>query len=194
MQEGLSYADRLPVRWHPAPVPEAEGVRTRLEEGNEQALRALALLEERPPERPAEAPAEEGQPSAQELARIEAKLNLLLALVGRLMARERALPPSRPVRLGGMGVSWETEEPPPSVGERGLVEIYPLPDWPEALRLPGEVVAVEPLGEGRHRVEVRFEAMGETAREALEKLVFRHHRRSVARARQHARQDPDAGS
>ncbi|RMD79164.1 MAG: hypothetical protein D6809_04270 [Gammaproteobacteria bacterium] len=195
MQHGLSYEDHLPVRWVAGPVPEAEGTRTRLEEENEQALRALALLEERLPERPAEGGGEEhAQPAAQELARVEAKLNLILALVGQLVARDRAVPPARPVRLGADGLSWEAEGPVPAPGERGLVEVYPVPRWPQPLRLPARVVAVEPVGEGRHRVCVHYEAMGETAREALEKLVFRHHRRSVARARHLAQEGPPEGA
>lgn len=174
--QGLVWTDTLPLRWCSA-APDALAAETlRHHDNNEEVLRFIDALEETPVET-----GEERQPVAQEMLRLEAKLNLLLGLMGQLLAVHFPLPPARPLRLNPSGIEW-TAETGPSLGETGAIEIYLNSRCPRALIFSGRVEQVEAGAEGR-RYTVRFTALGESIRDRLEKIIFRHHRRSVALAR-----------
>jgi hypothetical protein len=51
------------------------------------------------------------------------------------------------------------------------------------LQLPGKIVGCHPSG-GKFRVAFAFEGVTPNVVELLEKMIFRHHRRAVADARE----------
>jgi hypothetical protein len=174
--QGLVWTDSLPLRWCRADPDALAAEALRHHDNNEEVLRFIDALEEYPVET-----GEERQPAAQEMLRLETKLNLLLGLMGQLLAVHFPLPPSRPLRLNPSGIEW-TAETGPDAGETGTIEIYLNGRCPRALIFAGQVEKVEAGAEG-HRYTVRFTALGEPVRDRLEKIIFRHHRRSVALAR-----------
>ncbi len=176
----LSWEDRLPLAWRPAPADHAAET-PRLYESALTRLNAIltvgeALASELP---------DEGSPRTQDLVRLEARLNLLLAMVGELLAAQRPRPAARAVRLGGSWVEWEDPHPP-AVGETLAVELYLNPSLPDAVTLPAVVAAVNRPGSGQATVHATFPDLPPNVRNALEKLIFRWHRRRVAEHRRAA--------
>lgn len=181
LSEGLWYEDRLPVRWDE--TGEAPTAAQSLGAGNsgEQFLRHLGVLDEHRTD------ADEDGQLSHDIQRLEFKVDLLLELVGRLAGRDIVLPPAVAVRLGADRMQWTTA-PADAPGEGRLlrVELFLYPRLPTPLELFGAVESVVTVPDGV-RVTVRYAGMGEGLRNALEKLIFRQHRRLVAQARQAAR-------
>jgi hypothetical protein len=175
----LFYEDSLPLRWREADDQVIAFERPILRENNEELLRLIAVLDDHPAEN-----GDETDSHSQDFVRVETKLNLLLGLVGQLVAVHFPLPPSRPVRLNPIGVEWTNAEAL-RPGDSGMVEIYLSTCCPRPLVLPGKVNQVE-LATAGYRVSICFTEIDEATRERLEKLIFRHHRRSVAIARRRA--------
>ena len=175
---GLIYEDVLPLGWRRLEGPPPAAQLAQLNLGNEAVLRAVTVLAEYRPET-----GEEHTWQAQELARLDFKLNLLLDLVGQILTRGLSLPPARPLRLGAQAVEWicPLSEAPPSASH-AVMSLYLPNAYGRALELPGRVAAVENLPAGA-RVRVVFIGLGEAVQELLDKLIFRHHRRSIAQAR-----------
>lgn len=174
--EGLSYRDRLPLRWQPLPHlpvgPDAE----RLAEANARLLMAVALLEEH------SQLGDEPSQTELELQRIHHKLNLLLELFGSFLHTQTPRPAAVALRLSWRGLSWAASAADPPVGATGLVELYLSPVLPQPLRWPARIVAAA-AGESA----AEFDAVPEFCQSALERHVFKHHRRAVAETRQPAR-------
>jgi hypothetical protein len=175
LSEGLFYEDILPLGWEEVgSVPATRALNAC--HANEQLLRYLAAVEEREP-------ADEGHSAAaQDMARLDLKIGLLLDMVGQLLSRQVDLPEAVPLRLGPDRLCW-TAKQPPRPGARLAVDVYLNPRYPSALRLFGTVTRTAPAAAG-HAVELAFGDMGEAMQGALEKMIFRQHRRVVAQARQ----------
>lgn len=114
------------------------------------------------------------------LQRVEAKLDLLLGLFGVLL-RERGHVPE-PVRLRwstrGARLDVYAPEPQAAIGTPGLLRLQPA-DWlPDCIELPARVIASEP-----GRLWLQFEPVAPTLADAVERHLFRLHRRQVAESR-----------
>ena len=173
--EGLVYEANLPLAWQPfvdGESPRAE----HLNLGNEQTLRLLAAVEEFYPEGADE------HSHNHEYARLELKLNLLLELVSELLTSQRALPPSRSLRLNAHALEWEQSGAPPAPGARVLAELFLSLDVPRPVRLVVQVQQVRAQGEAA-LVTALVEQLSEPVIDLLEKFIFRRHRRSIAHSR-----------
>ena len=184
IRHGLLYEDSLPMRWRAVATEDSllsdlHG----LNENNEEVLRIIGALDEFPGEID-----EEYAPIAQELARVETKLNLLLGLMGQLLAVHFPLPKLKAIKLNPIGIEWLTDETL-HPGDFGVVEIYLNSQCPRPLTLPGKIHQVEDTDDGQ-RISVQFATLSASVQERLEKIIFRHHRRSVALARR--RLNPEA--
>lgn len=177
---GLLYEDRLPLHWQPTAAAAAEGGSSHVDEANAEFLRIMAALEEHPPE-----PTEERPEIAHEMRRLESKVDLLLGMVSRLLVRQRPLPDAVPLRLSATGIEWLSSQAPVMTGEYVLLDLYLCRDFPLPLLLTGKVAQVKDEPAGR-RITVIFEGLGGTARDWLDKVVFRQHRRRVAYSRREA--------
>lgn len=174
LQAGLVWEDRLPWRWIPLQTAPEDALLARVDAANEALLRTLTVMEEtgRTPEEPA------AETPAQELLRLERKLDILLDLVAELLRRDLELPEPQPLRLTAEGAELPRPVQAPAEGW-GVLELFPSAHLPRALSLYATVVSDAPPG----RLRVRFQGLGMGAREALERHIFRRHRRAVARAR-----------
>ena len=171
---GLGYEDQLAVGWT-AGRPGGDEALQRINADASRVLRALAALEDT-----ARDTAEEASPLHQEIHRLEGKLDLLMSMVADLTAARLDLPASYELTLRANGLDW-LEQPTDldlASGEVGLAVIYLYPGLPLAVRLPARVVAGDNEFPG-----LAFEGLVAETRNAMERHVFRHHRRAVARAR-----------
>ena len=172
----LAWEDVLPVAFLPgAPEAEPKLVAHRVAT-NLRVLQTCEALEERRSER------DEESAGGPETARLEKKLDLLIEMVGHWVSQAGSRPPAAVARLDAAGLSWRPADgqlsvaPPVEAGMSGTVVLYLREGVAEALRLPGRVAAVGPDG----RVALQFHGLAEAEIDALERFVFRQHRRSVA--------------
>jgi len=141
----------------------------------ESLLRSLAVIEDLSID---ERQHEHDDLPAQGL-RMEAKLDLSLLLLGRVL--EHARPPLhvRSLRWSLRGARVHLPHTTPMAGgTEGVLQLQ-LYDWlPEPMELPAYVLAADPA-----RVWLRFSAFPPRLSDAIERHLFRQHRRQIAQAR-----------
>lgn len=141
----------------------------------EMLLRALAVVEDGAGSEEPEHPADHA------VFRIEAKLDLLTALVASLATGPDA-DRLRELRWSSQGACLAVESSMP-VGMVGRLRVQPA-DWlPSPLLLPAVVHASDIDASGRPRVWLRFGPLSPALETALERHLFRVHRRAVAESR-----------
>ena len=173
---GLVCDDVMPLRCTQLTHAPSEMQRIQSQGVNEGILRTIALLDENFSE-----PGDEHDITAQGMQRIDFKLNLVLDLVGQVLAHHISLPESVSVSFNTEAIQWEGLSAP-DAGAGVKIELYVSRKYPRAIVLYGKVQAVQPLP-GAFKVGVAFEGLSEIVCDGLGKLIFRHHRRYVARAR-----------
>ncbi len=115
------------------------------------------------------------------LRRIEAKLDLLLTLVGNLHTQANG--DSRvQLKWSAQGVRMPAGSDC-TEGSTGLFRMQATPWLPEPLVLPAQVIACAPGEDGTPCQWLQFGPLPESTRAALERHVFRQHRRAVAERR-----------
>lgn len=175
--EALACEEVRPARFEPGTSePAAPDVAALHAEAlrAEAFLQALAVVEDSRGEDP-----EEHGPAGLALQRIEARLDLLTVLIGSLLQGTDRDPP-RPLRWSALGACLPGPEVP--VGTTGWLRIQPSDRLPQPLRLPVRVLAVEPTA-GESRLWLGFEGLPPALTAALERHLFRLHRREVAERR-----------
>jgi len=172
----LVWEDLLPVRFMPGTPPSAERVVAHRIATNLRVLHTCEALEERRTQR------DDDVVGSAETARLEKKIDLLIEMVGHWVAQSGARPPAVVAGLSAAGVFWSAADVHPpdapscAAGAMGTMEVYLREGVAEALRLPCRVVSVGDRG----RVEVEFLGLSDVEIDALERFVFRQHRRAVA--------------
>lgn len=166
--EELLHADCKPLEWPPSPE-----VLQRLAERNANVLAMLASLEERRTDH-----GDEESPLMQEILRMDVKLTALVEIVNQMLAPDTSLPPRQTLRFNAVGAVLPTALVPKGDGMLLRMHFDACRSLP--LELPARVSRT--VGEGRSFVE--FTLHGDATSDAIERLVFRHHRRKVAGARQ----------
>lgn len=140
----------------------------------EAFLQALALVEDSRGEDP-----EEHGATGLALQRIEARLDLLTTLIASLLQGPDRDPP-RPLRWSALGVRLQAD--PVEAGTAGWLRLQPSDALPQVLRLPVRVLACEDLG-AHACLWLRFEQLPPALSAALERHLFRVHRREIAERR-----------
>jgi hypothetical protein len=178
LTEGLAYRGEFPLRWDMrAPSESRESLR-HIEERNERLLRCEHLLAEQGSDR-----TEDERDLDAGLLRVEVKLDLLLDLFAVLVGKESERPDPCRVQLASGGLEWLESGEPPETGASVWVHLYLDSRLPTALQLPVTILEAVPGTDRSARVLGRFEPLGETVQDRIEKLIFRHHRRQVAQSR-----------
>jgi Atypical PilZ domain, cyclic di-GMP receptor len=168
--ERVSYDDGLHASCVPMPDPLGELQLAAMRERNLNVLGTLAAFGERRGDL-----SDDESPVAQDLARLDSKLNVLMAMLDQLLQRGAELPPRQPVRFNAVGALlprslWPAHE------ATSLLRLHFEGCLALPLELPARLVHER---DGGH-VFVAFETLDEATGDALERLVFRHHRRKVA--------------
>ena len=143
----------------------------------EACLHAIAVIEDSRTD-------DEDGPQSLALRRIEARLDLLTALVGALARRDQP-DPLVPLRWSAVGAclpaqAAETE------GTTGTFRVQAAAWLPEPLELPAIVIASHADRDGTPRLWIRFGPLTAGAAAALERHLFRQHRRAIAEKRRQA--------
>lgn len=179
--EGVVYKDIIPLGWREITPEELEFTSLTMQDTNEEVLRSIATLDEFHIDSQDEGGAHH---AGSDLGRIECKINLLLDMVTRLVVRETAMPDAVPITLGAAGIEWSSPVPPK---EGNLLELSLYLDhkYPRPFLAIGRVAGVEAVSDASEDFLVRlnFEMMSDAVQSALEKLIFRQHRRSIAQSR-----------
>ncbi|MGO4551408.1 PilZ domain-containing protein [Lysobacter sp. 2RAF19] len=163
----LACRETRPAAFEPS-VPDGARLQA-LFARSEALLRALAVVEDSPRHDDSDGHDETS------LQRIEAKLDLLTALVASL-AGAQATDSLRALQWSARG-AWLAVDAP-AVGTSGLLRVQPA-DWlPSPLLLPATVIAAADDG-----VLLRFDDLPPALEAALERHLFRLHRRAVAESR-----------
>lgn len=142
-------------------------------ERNLSTLASIAAIEERPVDS-----ADDDNPVMQELARLDAKLNALVDILNRQLAPAGALPARQRLQFNASGALL-----PPGLAPAGDAAVLRMhfdacPSLP--LELPGRLARRFDDGSAF----LAFALAGDLLAGALERQVFRLHRRRVAETRQ----------
>lgn len=112
------------------------------------------------------------------MQRVEAKLDLLLGLFSTLLReRDGALAP-RPLRWSTRGARLDGAHDASAVGTTGLLRMQPAEWLPDLVELPARVVATD-----GDQLWLAFDTLTPALTEALERHLFRLHRRQIAQSR-----------
>ena len=175
----LSYQDTLPLACLRLECEPTFSDFMRFDERNASLLKTLASDEQsrREPEPSLEA-------LMQEIDRLDQKLNLMTELLADLVRREVVVPEPRPFRLSSAGVSFENSEVD-SVNEGDWVKVslFLLANVPRPLEFAARVVVSNSNFVPDGWLTLSFEQVNEVVESALDRLVFKHHRREVAMRR-----------
>lgn len=181
LAEGLSYSDCLPfsITQRADPPPLAE--RVRMNDRNFSLLKTHALEDFQRREIDSDF---EG--IASEIERIDQKMNLITELLCDLLASEAKIPPAMPLLLSAAGAQFVPQQ---SISLKrndwAIFELYLIDDVPRPLKLMVRVVSDAhdtPTG----ALTLSFADLSDGVQSMLDRLVFRHHRREIALARQSA--------
>ncbi len=153
----------------------------------EMLLRSVALVEDSR----GEDHDERGESTAQ-LQRLEAKLDLTMVLLGRLVRQSAQDLDLRPLRWSRRGIRLELGlRTGAATGSLGVIRLQPCEWLPDHIDLPVAVLAEAATGAGAHFLWLRFEPMSDALEMALERHLFRLHRRQIAQARLAERRPAD---
>ena len=111
-------------------------------------------------------------PDSPQLQRLEAKIDLGLQMLGQLLNANAPLPPQQNVLLSAQALAWRCTTPPPA-SELHL-QLFIDSRIPQPLQLKARLDGQQ----GEYWV-VRFVDVPETLQVALDRAVFRWHRRQV---------------
>jgi len=170
-EQQLAFAGELRLEWHVLASPPGAEELMRLRDANLTVLNLVAAVEEHRTDA-----GDEESASGLDLLRLDAKLNLLLELMQRMAARDREPPARRPLRVNAHGVALAADASAPAIGSTVAVCIHLDACRAMPLELPARVVALSEPG----WVLLAFIEPGPAMEEALDRLVFRYHRRQVA--------------
>lgn len=159
----------LPVSWCPMPAGFTDTEFAAMHEGNLMLLNAIAVIDQ-----PQASEGDESGLLHQDMFRIEAKLDLLTSLVTRLLDKYSLVPPLASVTLTARQFLWHGQVLPGDAGLSGIIEIYVHPLVAAPLRLPARI---ESAG------VAQLSELPLSLKNALEKFLFRQHRRRVAEHR-----------
>ncbi len=164
------YHDQRPLRWLPGQTLAEPELPVRL-------LSAVAVLEDARPVRN-----DEDDPLLAEIQSLDAKLNLLIDMVGSLYERQTEKPPPREFQMSAHMLRFAGDGAAPGSGEQGLIELHVHPFVAHPLHLPASLVACE-VSDGGWTGWWSLDDAPPALAEALERHVFRRHRREIADAR-----------
>lgn len=175
--DGLVYEARVPLVWRYLELRPDEKQIVFANTANEQLLRLITSLSEKPQE------AVDGEFHA-ELERIDLKITVLLDMASHIIRDQLNLPAPEPVRMDARGAEWTTANPPET--KRLLnAKVYIDPELPRPLEFFGlcQVSELTDPAQRGARVRMRFIRVGQAVADELEKFIFRQHRKEIAMQR-----------
>lgn len=166
----VTFDEGLHASSVPATFPLGDLQWNAMRERNLNVLGTLSAFGERRTD-----PVDDDSPIGLELLRMDSKLNVLMGMLDQLLQRDLPLPPRQPVVFNAKGAVlpsalWPATQP------TGVLRLH----FDGCLALPLELPARLVQERDVDHVFIVFENMDDMTSDALERLVFRHHRRKVA--------------
>lgn len=159
----------------PGPLDHATLDRMALQ--GESLLHALAVVDDSAPRSE-----DSEQPADAALQRLEAKLDVLTLLIAGIAATQGVQDPLLALHWSAHGAELEARGEI-AAGSTGRFRVS-ASDWlPTPLLLPATVIATAPEHDNVARIWLQFGPLSPSFAEALERHVFRIHRREVAERR-----------
>jgi hypothetical protein len=174
--EHLRVATQLAYRWQPLEVPVDAAMLERVDHHNAHVLQTVLALQEHFPES-----AEYSVDYNLELARLDLKINLLFELISELIHKQIKLPARTNLTLSAYAARWR-QMPAVDADSVGLLSIYFHPSLPKPVDLVVAITQVQAVEHG-YEVSGLFQGTSLGVKEQLEKLIFRLHRKAIARSR-----------
>lgn len=173
---GLSFSSRMPLRWQRLD-PDTDGFAAQRERlRNERLLQLLLLYDDYPIERRDG----EGEQNS-DLARLEAKLDAIIQLFATLIKGSEEEAPVRLVTISANYLEWEDRQLDGlALQDRLWILLQIDPRLPQPLKMAGSVVQITYVENSAAKIRVQLDKLGEFGQQALEKLIFRMHRREIA--------------
>lgn len=169
-RDHLRHSAVLPLSWTRRDGVENPLVLARRHRRNVAALALDAAGDERRGERPLD-----DSGVATDLQRIDTKLNAVMELFSILIERELVLPASVPVRFNAHGIEWQgADAPPPELPILIRIHLDACPGLP--LELAATVLSGLDIGWSM----AVLDGLRAPLPDAIEKMVFREHRRQLA--------------
>ena len=171
VNEGLVFAGHIPLASRR--IEELPGATEMafVNEKNEHTLRA-SLLSTEPVE------GDEHDEVLLHLKRQELKIDLLMDMMGEILAQHSDIPVEQWVRLRTAGVQWQEAAKPLSVGDKLEINLFVTPPIPRPLTFFAVIEAID-----NSLVSASFQGVNQAVQDSLDKIIFRHHRRTVAQSR-----------
>lgn len=171
INEGLLYDGMLPLAIRSVPALPSENQLAMINASNESLLKASLILHDSPE-------IDEHDELSQELRRQDYKINLLLEMVGELLAHQNILPAPIQLSLTSSHLDCQYTNPDFSqtLGEVVEISLYITPNTPKALTLFGHVMKTG------IECSIQFMGINQSVQDWLEKVIFRHHRRTIAQS------------
>lgn len=169
-EKGLEFNGRLPLSVATVSrIPSAQEL-VLINTGNEQLLKTVTLLEEK-------VDVDEDDEILQELKKQDMKINMLLDMLSTLLMQTNAIPPASEITLTDHWIKIMDGVSAPE-GEC-CVKLYLNAAIPRPLMLYGTLTK-DPNAAS---VQISFQGMSASLVNALDKYIFRFHRRMVANSR-----------
>ena len=111
-----------------------------------------------------------------ELRRQDMKINLLMDMVSELLMRQSELPPPESIKLTPSGIEFAADSHSFETGAIAKAQLFILPTLPRALQFYGEITPGGQPG----TLRLQFVGTGSVVQDQIDKLIFTHHRRSIA--------------
>ena len=149
-----------------------------IDKENEKLLRASAIWQD-----PVEVEESDHDHVSLELRRQDLKISLLLDLVGELLIRQSELPPLELIQLTATGIEFSSKICTVDSGDKVKATLFLLPAFPRALQFYGSITSSARKGFSI----LSFQETSIAVQDQLEKIIFTHHRRSIAQEHAGAR-------
>lgn len=111
-----------------------------------------------------------------ELRRQDFKISLLLDLVGELLIRQSKLPPLESIQLTATGIEFSNRVCTVGSADKVKATLFLLPAFPRPLQFYGDITSSERKGFSI----LNFQGISIAVQDQIEKIIFTHHRRSIA--------------
>lgn len=171
--DAVRLEGRMPLDWVDTITPASALADVMID--NTTLLRALLMLDD--PH--AGVDTEHGRNDA--IQQLERRIDLLLIMASTALRGMNTIPEERPCVLSARSLHWGSEEAV-GVGRRVWARIYLRHRIALPLMLPGQIVEESVENDLLwHRLQI--EPLDEALQNDLERFIFRHHRRQIARQR-----------
>jgi len=149
-----------------------------IDKENEKLLRASTIWQD-----PVEVEELDHDHVSLELRRQDLKISLLLDLVGELLVRQSELPPHESIQLTATGIEFSNDVCAVGKGDKAKATLFLVPAFPRALQFYGDITSSERKGFSA----LSFQGISIAVQDQIEKIIFTHHRRSIAQEHAGAR-------